>query len=68
MNLRYEPSVVSSVGFVKIMVDVCDPQNYTKDKFVFYAPLDSIWWPSTNNNQVTTRNATACFPLLSLIA
>ena len=51
MNLRYEPSVVSSFGFAKIMVDMCNPQNYTKDKFVFYAPLDSIWWPSTNNNQ-----------------
>ena len=30
------PSVISNVDSVKIMVDVCNPQNYTKYKFVFY--------------------------------
>ena len=35
----FTPSVISSDDFVKIMVDVCSPQNYTKVKFVFYIPL-----------------------------
>ena len=37
--LYFIPSVISSVDFVKIMVDVCNPQNYTKVQFVFYIPL-----------------------------
>ena len=35
----FTPSVISSNGFVKIMVVVCNPQNYLKFKFVFYIPL-----------------------------
>ena len=30
---------ISSDDFVKIMVDVCNLQNYTKVKFVFYIPV-----------------------------
>ena len=35
----FAPSVISRDFFVKRMVDVCNPQNYTKAKFVFYIPL-----------------------------
>ena len=35
----FTPSVISSDDFVKIMLDVCNTQNYTKVKFVFYIPL-----------------------------
>ena len=35
----FAPSVISSGDFVKVMVNVGNPQNYTKVKFVFHIPL-----------------------------
>ena len=52
------PSVISNVDFVKIMVDVCNPQNYTKVKFVFYILL----WSLTNGK---SSNCKKCFCLFT---
>ena len=37
--VHFFPSVILCIDFVKIMLNVCNPQNYAKVKLVFYIPL-----------------------------
>ena len=60
--------VYLSVGFVRITVDVCNPQNCTEVKFGFYVPLRLSSVVFQIVNQTTSRNAIFCLPLLSIIA
>ena len=55
----FTPSVISSNDFVKIIVDVCNPQNYTKVKFVFYIPLE-INFVALNNSKPTNYKKCYC--------
>ena len=54
------PSVISS--FVKNMVNVCNPQNCIKFRFVFIFLWDSILWSLTNNKP---NNCKKCYFLLT---
>ena len=53
-------SVISS--FVKMMVNLCNPQNYIKFEFVFMFLWDSILWPLTNNKPSDCKK---CYFLLT---
>ena len=60
------PSVISS--FVKIMVNLCNPQNCIKFKFVFIFLWDSILWLLTNSKPSDCKKCYFCLHLLPLLA
>ena len=63
LNVYFIPSAISS--FVKIMVNVCNPQNCIKFKFVFMFLWDSIFsilWPWTNSKP---NNCKKCYSLFT---
>ena len=44
------------------MVDVCNPQNHTNIKFLFYIlPVIHFFSPRQTENQITARNAVVLF-------
>ena len=54
LAVYFIPTVIASVNFVKMMVDVCNPRNYTKVKLVFMFRWNPIL-SSLTNSKTSTR-------------